>query len=199
MHVWKICLSLVNGCCVMPGKVAVRRPWIGHSINQLNCTMWLSKHTLITMTRPAGDEWKKTKTSLYKGPCLPVAAQWWLQSGQQPYSYNRNEMCCMFRGRCTSAWMSGLFMRCISARLADSFRICSQITRTLDANTFFCLLRFSGHCCVLTTGASQQLVMTQCPQSLKQFFLFFCAVEYAAASLQSFGRRLAILLWFNIS
>lgn len=90
-------------------------------------------------------------------------------------------------------------MRCINARLADSFRVCNQITRTLDANTFFCLLRFSGHCCVLTTGASQQLVMTQYPQSLKQFFLFFCAVKNAAALLPSSKRKLVTLLWINIS
>lgn len=60
---------------------------------------------------------------------------------------------------------------------------------------FLCLSRFAGHCCVLATGAALQLVMTQYPQSLKLFFLFFWAFKNAAVLLPSLGEN----LWFNIS
>lgn len=68
--------------------------------------------------------------------------------------------------------VSGVFMRCIDAWPALSWTICSQITGTLDESTFFCLLRFSVRCCVLTTGVAVLLVMTQHPQALRQFVSF---------------------------
>ena len=83
-------------------------------------------------------------------------------------------------------WISGLFMRFINASLADSFRVFQPNHKNIGWKYLFCLLRFPGHRGVFTTGASQQLVMTQYPQSLRQYILFVYTF-----------RRLAFKAWWK--
>lgn len=137
----------------------------------------------------SGSQWIK-KLNSYKGSCSRVMITIWIAAAQFWQIFD------LFHVH--ERWISGLLMRRINARLAPGSRIRGQITRTLDADTFSCLLRFFGRCCAFTTGASQQLVMTQYPRSLKQFSLFLlyfqvcgCLVSCDAAAVYYY-----FLMWF---
>lgn len=107
---------------------------------------------------------------------------------------HRNEICSM-RGQNMSI---GFLLGSCTVLMLDwqsALRICSQITRTLDDNTFFCLLRFSGRRSAFTTGASRRLVITQYPRS-PCFLLLYTSSCFASPPP---ARRGDTQLWFNIS
>lgn len=146
-------------------------------ISDVSWEMWLSKQTLTTMTCPAATESKKinknnnnTKDPAWLPVCCRVMITIWTAAIQ--------------------FWQKWELFRVCGQTMSIGFLVCSCAALMLDWQSAlgfaaksqerwmripFCVFWDSLATVVrFTTGASQQLVMTQYPQSLKLFLLQMC-------------------------